>query len=371
MRIPLPTFYLAQRNDNKLYVIDGQQRLRSFFSFIDGKFPEGSNFKLSGLQFYNSLNGKDFKTISDAEQDKIKDCPLRSITFLPDSKEDIRFEIFERLNTGAVSLNDQELRNCIYRGSYNQLLKELSKYPDFMFLLGLKKPDKRMNDIALVLRFATFFNSGYLKYKSPMRTFFNNDMIENQNIGEIKKEKIASAFKNSVSIIKSLFGEYAFRRFYVGDENDKNGVWKGAVNKSLYDVLMNSFADKDKNLIYSKLDRIREAFIDLMTSDKNFVESIELATSDVKKVHKRFDLWRIRLNQILENTNKQQRCFSFELKKSIYEHNPICQICGQHISCLDDATLDHVEQYWKGGQTIPENARLTHRYCNLSRSRFA
>lgn len=45
-------------------------------------------------------------------------------------------------------------------------------------------------------------------------------------------------------------------------------------------------------------------------------------------------------------------------------------ICGQKIHNIDDAAVDHIEQYWRGGQTIPDNARLTHRYCNVARSRL-
>jgi hypothetical protein len=63
---------------------------------------------------------------------------------------------------------------CIYRGDFNRLLKELSQEADFVFLLGLKKPDKRMKDIELVLRFAAFHFATYLNYKPPMRKFLRD-----------------------------------------------------------------------------------------------------------------------------------------------------------------------------------------------------
>lgn len=106
--IPLPVIYLSEGKDGKEYVIDGQQRLTAFFSFIDGKFPDGKDFKLSGLKVYRDLNKKSFKEIDEGHQDKIKYSKLRTITFKKESDTDLRFEIFERLNTGAVSLNDQE-----------------------------------------------------------------------------------------------------------------------------------------------------------------------------------------------------------------------------------------------------------------------
>jgi hypothetical protein len=87
----------------------------------------------------------------------------------------LKFEVFERLNTGSVSLNNQELRNCIYHGPYIDLLRELSKEDDFRYLLGLNDQEKRMGDIELVARFAAFYHVTYMKYKPPMKDFIDND----------------------------------------------------------------------------------------------------------------------------------------------------------------------------------------------------
>ena len=109
MDIPLPIVYLSEGDDGKEYVIDGQQRLTAFFSFINGKFlDDDKDFKLTGLRVFTNLNGETFKGIDDL-QDKILSCKIRTITFKKKSDKNLRFEIFERLNTGAVSLNDQEL----------------------------------------------------------------------------------------------------------------------------------------------------------------------------------------------------------------------------------------------------------------------
>src|SRR6185295_10671438 len=58
LRVPLPIIYLSEQPDNKEYVIDGQQRLTSLFSFVDGHFPSGDPFKLIGLTAYKELNKK-------------------------------------------------------------------------------------------------------------------------------------------------------------------------------------------------------------------------------------------------------------------------------------------------------------------------
>lgn len=370
LSIPLPIIYLSEEKDGKEYVIDGQQRLTSFFSFIDGVFPDGKPFKLSGLNVFSELNGKRFSELASEMQDKIRYYKIRTITFDKDSSEDLKFEIFERLNTGSVQLNDQELRNCLYRGNFNVALKEMAADPDFMSICGLKSPDKRMKDKELVLRFCAFHHKTYLNYKAPIRNFLNLEAQEKRNISDKDLIELKAAFKNSCQIIRSLFGSNAFKRFYKGKDGQPNGFWEPKkFNTSLFDILMYSFAREDKNKVFQNLDSVREALISLMTNDQEFVDSIEISTSSVQKVTTRFDKWREVLRSILGVNQKEIRCFSNKLKEEMMAANPTCAICQQRIVGIDDAAIDHIEQYWMGGRTIPENARLTHRYCNWARPR--
>lgn len=368
--VPLPIIYLAEDDDGSESVIDGQQRLTAFFSFIDGKFPDGESFRLSGLKVLDDLNRQSFGDLDKKLQKKIKCYQPRVITILSNSHKDLRFEIFERLNTGSVPLNDMELRNCVYRGNYITILKELAADPEFKQLLGLKSTDKRMRDVELVLRFAAFYHASYLKYQSPMKKFFNNDMEKHKNIDPSDADDLRRAFKNSIAIIKSLFPDNAFKRFSRGHAGMPDGCWETKrFNASLYDVFMGVFADKDKNQVYAALDSLREALVDLMATNDEFIDAILLGTSDREKVIRRFDIVRKTVDDVLKQYPKQPRCFSAELKKELYQKDATCAICNQQIQSLDDAAVDHIKQYWQGGQTIPENARLTHRFCNWSRSR--
>ena len=370
LAVPLPIIYLAEETDGKELVIDGQQRLTSFFSFIDGIFPDGKPFRLTGLKVLHELKNKGYKELDETLQDRIRYYQIRAITILYDSHPDLKFEIFERLNTGAVPLNDMELRNCIYHGEYMELLKQLADDPDFRKLLGLKGPDARMHDVELVLRFAAFYHATYLKYQPPMKRFLNRDMEEYQHITKAESDELRSAFKNSVQIVKSLFGASAFKRFYAGSKSNPNGNWETKqFNASLYDVLMGVFWNKDKTRIYPALDSLREGFIDLMISHEEFVDAILIGTSEQGKVKKRFHLAEALVDDILQSYKKQPRCFSVELKEELFAKDQSCALCHQQIRSIDDAAIDHIQQYWTGGQTIPENARLTHRYCNMSRPR--
>jgi hypothetical protein len=362
--VPLPIVYLAEESDGSESVIDGQQRLTSFFRFLDGRLA------LSGLKIRADLNGLQFAQLEKALQTKLKRSTIRTITLLKESEKELKFEIFERLNTGSMALNDQELRNCVFRGPYNALLRELAAEPDFMHLLGIERPEKRMRDVELALRFASFFHKSYLQYRDPMKRFLNEDMERHQNLSASDAQETRDEFKKSIQLIRSMLGRNAFRRLYRGLEGSPEGRWEQKrFNASLYDVLMYGFTPYTKNQIFPLLDAIREGFLCLMTEDIEFIGAIELSTSSVSMVTVRFDKWRQLLASIVGTARTETRCFSQELKDHLYDTNPTCSICSQRIREVDDAAVDHIEQYWMGGKTIPENARLTHRFCNWARSR--
>jgi hypothetical protein len=364
LEVPLPVFYFAENADATQEVIDGQQRLNAFFSFLDNAYS------LTGLRELGGLNGRYFRDLDAIYQKQVRNSPIRTVVFKKESDEALRFQIFERLNTGAMPLNAQELRNCVYRGAYNDLLHELSRDRDYMGMMGFKGPEKRMKDVEYVLRFCAFHNASYLNYKPSMERFLNEEMKKHQNLTPEEAEQLRITFKNAVALVRSLLGKNAFKRYYRGDSKSPSGRWEPKkFNASLYDILMWSMAREDKNQVMARLDTIREAFIMLMTQDQEFIDSIELSTSSIKAVTIRFDKWRLALKTILAANPRQPRCFSRTLKESLHRSDPTCKICNQHIIDLDDAAVDHVKMYWLGGESIPDNARLTHRYCNWARSK--
>lgn len=377
--IPIPMIYLSEEPDGKEYVIDGQQRLTAFFSFIDGHYPKDSDdktkdFTLEHLRSFPQLNGKYFRNLPRELQKKISSYKIITITFKKESDPNLKFEMFERLNTGAVQLNDQELRNCIYRGKYNQLLIKLSEYADFKDILGIQNPERRMRDVELVLRFAAFYHKTERKYKPPMKEFLNEDMRRYRSIDDADAANLEKAFKTSVKIIKSILGRNAFKRYKAGSVGNPDGTWEiKKFNYSLYDILMYSFSYFEEPKIRKNIDIIKESLIYLMANDADFIRSIEISTSSSQAVKTRFDKWLSMLQNIIGISEKERRYFTKEEKQKLWDENEkenkicLCDICHQEIQDIDDANVDHIEQYWRGGKTIRENARLTHRYCNLAR----
>jgi hypothetical protein len=116
LNVPIPVCYFAENEDGTLEVVDGQQRLQSIWRFISAQASGEDRLTLRGTTVLDELNGLQFAQLAQRDQRRIKNRTIRCIVITEDSHPDIKFDVFERLNTGAVRLSDQELRNSIYRG---------------------------------------------------------------------------------------------------------------------------------------------------------------------------------------------------------------------------------------------------------------
>lgn len=365
MDVPIPVIYLAEEKDSSYSVIDGQQRLTSFLSFLNGHFPDGNEFKLTGLKVYKELNKKTFKELSKEQQTKIRTTTLHTIIIKKESNEDIKFEIFERLNTGSIKLNEDEIRNTVYRGNYINLLAELENDKTFHELIQNDNAKKRMLYRSMILRFFALSEKTHLNYKPSMKQFCNKELRDNRDLSQEKQKEYRERFAHCVDLVKTVFGHNAFKRYQL-DKNG-NGSYGKNLNMSLFDIQMCGFVNYSKNEILRNADNIREAMLDLMATNNDFNDSIEKSTSDKKVLQNRFKIWLDKLDEILGDESYQQRTFSYELKKQLFDKNPVCAISGQTILAIEDAEVDHIIPYSKGGKTELENAQLVLRYFNRTK----
>lgn len=368
LKIPIPIIFTAEDNDIE-EVIDGQQRLTSIFSFIDGTFPNKIEFRLKKLKILDNLSGKTFKELDESYQKAILKRGLSLIKINQTSNDDIKFEMFERLNTNITRLNSQELRNCMYRGEYNNFIKELSRYLNFQEILD--KPDykKRMLDAELILMFFAFYNKNYDTYKGNMKQFLNEEMRKNRIINKEEKKILEEVFKKSVDLIKVIFGKEAFKIYSI-DEKTKIGNFDSRkLNQGLFLILMYGFTPYNKNQIMPYCDLIKEELLNLQVHDDEFINSLTgSGTNSRENILKKIEIWKDTLKGILGYPVNEPRSFSKTLKEVLFKNNSLCQICKQKILSVDDSEIDHIICYWKGGKTIPENGQLTHRICNRIKS---
>ena len=193
LNVPIPPCYLSQNEDFELDVIDGQQRLFSIYRFLDNQYS------LSDLEVLKELNGLRLHEIPPKQQRQIQTHTLRCVLITNESHPEIKFDVFERLNTNTVPLNSQELRNCIFRGSLNDYLKKAVAYQPWLQILGKKQPDKRMRDEELVLRFFAFWMNGVEAYRTPQKHWLNDTAKAGKKLSEGKIDELDSVWKKSNS----------------------------------------------------------------------------------------------------------------------------------------------------------------------------
>ena len=366
--VPIPVVYLAEEQDGSYSVIDGQQRLTSFLSFLEGKFPDTRPFKLSGLKVLPELNRKLFTELDNELQKKIRSTTIHSIIIKKESNPDIKFEIFERLNTGSTKLNEDEIRNTVYRGSYIELLSELSENPVFHGLVKKDNFKKRMIYRGMILRFFALSEKSYINYKSSMKQFSNKELRDNRDLSPNKVKEYKARFEHCLDLVKVVFGDMAFRRYMPGNDGESGKWGETQINMALYDIQMVGFVNYSKNDVLAKADLIREGLLDLMTTNQQFKEQLIWQTSDTDVLKKRFRTYMDMLESIIGDPKYSQRTFPFSVKEELFKNNPYCAISKQKILAIEDSEVDHIVPYSKGGKTEISNAQLVLRYFNRAKS---
>jgi hypothetical protein len=366
--VPIPVVYLAEEQDGSYSVIDGQQRLTSFLCFLEGKFPDTRPFKLSGIKVLPELNRKLFTELDNELQKKIRSTTIHSIIIKKESNPDIKFEIFERLNTGSTKLNEDEIRNTVFRGSYIELLSELSENPVFHGLVKKDNFKKRMIYRGMILRFFALSEKSYINYKSSMKQFSNKELRENKDLSPNKVKEYKARFEHCLDLVKVVFGDMAFRRYMPGNDGESGKWGETQINMALYDIQMVGFVNYSKNDVLAKADLIREGLLDLMITNQQFKEQLIWQTSDTDVLKKRFRTYMDMLESIIGDPKYSQRTFPFSVKEELFKNNPYCAISKQKILAIEDSEVDHIVPYSKGGKTEISNAQLVLRYFNRAKS---
>ena len=357
MGIPLPTIYLCEEDNGNYSIIDGQQRITSFLKF------KRNEFALKDLTNKDlvSLNGKFYRDLNGEEQNAVDETAFRTIIILKDSA-DSKYDIFERLNRGAVSLKEQELRNCVYRGPYNSMINTLAENK----LLGkmFYKENKRMAFQEYILR--VFALRNYTSFNQGMKSFFNKYMRLHQNDDDKSIEKDRKYFTNTLSIVNQVLGDDAFAAI----DFDKK-IKLNKFSATFLDSIMIPFGMFDKTKLIAKKDAIKDAINNLKFHDDNYHMATYVATGNKENVITRINLVYMVLLNVLgeEGLTNNARMFPPEWKEPLArKQNYICPLCGNKMDNLDECVIDHILPFSKGGLTIWENAQTVHKQCNLHKS---
>ncbi len=274
--LPVPPVYVyAERRSQNYLVIDGQQRLKSIFCFFQGYFGEGSRsdkraFRLTGLNPASRFNGKTFADLWEEDQLRLKTAVLRVVIVQQLDPDDYSsmYHVFERLNTGATLLSNQEIRNCVYQSRFSETLLRLNETPEWRKILGKETPDRRQRDVELMVRF--FAMRDVSSYQKPMKDFLSRFMRKNQHTSEDVIAQNELVFRKTCIQLLDSLGE---RPFHV----------LSGFNVSVSDAVMVAFSEHLDQVPPDIDNRYK-----LLLEDEEFVSSTKHRTTDVVSVQERF-----------------------------------------------------------------------------------
>ncbi len=207
IRFPMPAFYFDASSEENWLIVDGLQRLSSIKKFVIDK-----TLRLSDLEFLTELNGKLYDELPRIYQRRIEECTLTAYLIRSGTPDNVKYSVFRRINTGGLTLNNQEIRNALAKPRDRALLQELTQHSDFKLLLG--NLSKRMKDQELVLRFWAFYKFEYLdpKNKKEMSLFLDRAMDEIKKADDQYLKSIKLIFDKAIQRCSRLLGETAFER---------------------------------------------------------------------------------------------------------------------------------------------------------------
>lgn len=278
--LPVPAIYLYnERGSDRYLVIDGQQRLRSVFFYFEGHFPaghggaeeeNGPDFRLVGLSPSSLFRDRAFGSLPDWDQQRLRNRVLRAYIVQPEDPHDDTglYDLFERLNTGGTRLENQEIRHCIYRGPFVDLLDDLNGLPSWRAILGRDTPDRRRRDTELILRFFALRSPD--EYRKPMKQFLSQYLARNRQAPTATLEENGDTFSTTCEAVVTSLGERPFHR-------------RGLLNVAVLDSVMVAFA----NHRTAVPEDLRSRYENLVADDA-FRRDTGERTTDADRLQRRF-----------------------------------------------------------------------------------
>jgi hypothetical protein len=288
--IPVPQVVLAEVMPGSYVVIDGKQRLLTLHQFFEG------SLSLQGLNIRKNLVDATYSSLSEADRESLDNQTLRTVFLRNWSTPDFLYHVFIRLNSESLPLSPQELRGALFPGPFLEYADKMTADSGtFHRMLRIDRPDFRMRDVELLIRFFAFdFFLG--DYKGNLRVLLDDTCKRLNRRWKKDADQIierGSVCESAITTILDIFQNASFRRW-------RDGNLVRSFNKAVFDCLV----------IYAKDPRIAarmceypeatsEAFRNIC-ADPKFVESITATTKSIQNTEYRLTEWASALSTALD-----------------------------------------------------------------------
>ncbi len=286
--IPVPSLFMATNRDSTWEVIDGLQRLTTIINFIGDEHSireinrSSKKLKLQGLEKLDSLNGFYFEKLPKSIQLMFMTRALK-VTVLNDRSDfEVRYDLFERLNTGGVTLHPQEIRNCVYLGRFKDFVESCAQNTDFLESVKMTANAERTgNREELVLKFFAYFESRK-DFVHSVKEFLNEYMAKKTD-SFTNEDTLKELFDKTFSLInkylpngivrgnrKNITPLILYEAISIGVadlifENRILSFPKETLQKLLDDVKLKELttgATNSKNKLFERIDYVKNSLSD-------------------------------------------------------------------------------------------------------------
>lgn len=290
--LPLPSFYFSEDPvSQKLSIIDGLQRICAIRDFV---LKEDEPLKLEGLQFLKNFEGLTFSQLARPEVKRIKSLKITMNTLRKGTPLDVKYIIFQRVNTAGEPLTPQEMRHALNQGPAAIFIKELADMESFKKATNYSVKSKRMQDRDFVNRFVAFF-IGYQDYMGDLDMFLNDKMGELNKMTPAQRDDIRVSFDKAMECCYEIFKKDTFRKRYKITDKRK------PISKSVYDTLSVNIAwlsDEEQHLLLKNAEDFKAGMIRLF-NDERFNFSISTGTGQKYNVEQRFTMVKSLIKEII------------------------------------------------------------------------
>lgn len=294
--IPLPAFYFNQDFNGTMQVVDGVQRLTTIYQFA----KEGE--VLHDLEHLKDLDNKTFEGLEASYRRRFQQTQILVNVIEPQTPDDVKFDVFRRINTGGSPLTAQEIRHCMSKGRCRGFLKRLVELPSFhVATANAFKHERRMADREVVLRFLAFRHlggdlQGYREFGSldAFLLDFTRQVDgvhgDKPGIDDAGLERLTNDFKRSMLSAATVFGNAAFRKY------PARATRRGPINRALFESWAVALADYEPEALQSRAQAIVKMARNRM-EDYDYNTATTQGTGDFRKVELRFTVAREILKQ--------------------------------------------------------------------------
>ena len=210
--LPVPFIFAAEiKKDGRLEIVDGSQRIRTVAAYLNDEL------KLESLKKLTRLNGTTFSMLSTSRQRLFKNTPMRLIVLSADATEEVRKEMFDRINTSSVPLLPMETRRGIYRGKFMDFITEMANKKVFKDVCPLNFYfQNRREEEELALRFFAFSDiyPNFSQVESKGVASFLDCYLEdkNKNFTQEEREQKERDFQSVIDFVSTALPGQGFAK---------------------------------------------------------------------------------------------------------------------------------------------------------------